>query len=163
VVSFPQVSPPKPCTQLSFICATSPAHLIFLVLMTWTVFCEEYRSLSSSSCSFLHSRYLVPLRPKYYLQHTILNHPQPMFLQWNPHAVWIPLHQDSSAVCICVTGNKYCSYIKVFFYNYHFCCRNEFHIADAWKGVNCLSITRDVIYSMHLLKCEVQPLLHSGS
>jgi len=55
VVPFAQVSPPKPCTQLSFICATCPAHLTFLVLMTWTVFGEEYRSLSSSLCSFLHS------------------------------------------------------------------------------------------------------------
>ena len=55
VVSFPQVSPPKPCTQLTFVCATCPVHLIFLVLMTWTVFGEEYRSLSSSFCSFLHS------------------------------------------------------------------------------------------------------------
>ena len=40
---------------LSPIHATCPAHLILLDLITWTVLGEEYRSLSSSSCSFLHS------------------------------------------------------------------------------------------------------------
>jgi hypothetical protein len=41
---------------------------------------KEYRSLSSSLCNFLHSCYLIPLRPKYFPQHPILKHPQPMFL-----------------------------------------------------------------------------------
>jgi hypothetical protein len=36
-------------------CATSPAHLILLDLITWTVVGELYRSLSSSWCHFLHS------------------------------------------------------------------------------------------------------------
>jgi hypothetical protein len=36
-------------------------------------FGEEYRSLNSSLCSFLHSPYyLIPLRPKCSPQHTIL-------------------------------------------------------------------------------------------
>ena len=34
---------------------TCPAHLILLDLITRTIFGEEYRSLSSSICSFLHS------------------------------------------------------------------------------------------------------------
>ena len=37
------------------ICATCPAHLILLNFITWTILGEEYRSLSSSLCSFLHS------------------------------------------------------------------------------------------------------------
>ena len=57
VVSFSQVSPTK--TQyrllLSSIRATSSAHLYLLVLITRMIFGEEYSSLSSSLCSFLHS------------------------------------------------------------------------------------------------------------
>jgi hypothetical protein len=35
--------------------ATWPAHLILLDHITWTILGEQYRSLSSSVCSFLHS------------------------------------------------------------------------------------------------------------
>ena len=56
VVSFPEVSPSKPCIHLSSpILAACPAHLILLDFITRTIFGEEYRSLSSSLCSFLHS------------------------------------------------------------------------------------------------------------
>ena len=51
--SFLQVSPPKSCIRLSPIRATCPAHLI-LDFITRTIL-GEYRSWSSSLCSFLHS------------------------------------------------------------------------------------------------------------
>ena len=42
------------------ILATCPAHL-FLYLITWIIFDEDYRPLSSSLCSFLHSSLTSPL------------------------------------------------------------------------------------------------------
>jgi len=60
--------------------ATCPAHLIILNFITCTILGEQYRSLSFPLCSFLHSRYLVPLRSKHSPQHPILKHPQPAFL-----------------------------------------------------------------------------------
>ena len=56
MVSFTQVSPPKPCIRLSSPTnATGPTHLILLYFITWTILGEKYKSLSSSLCSFLHS------------------------------------------------------------------------------------------------------------
>ena len=55
VVTFPKVSPPKPSTRLSSARATCPAHLILLEFITRTILGEEYRSLSSLLCNFLHS------------------------------------------------------------------------------------------------------------
>jgi len=43
-----------------------------------TKFGEQYRSLSSSLCSFLHLSF--PLSPKYSPQHPVLKHPQSTFL-----------------------------------------------------------------------------------
>ena len=40
-----------------------PSHSF---LITRTILGEEYRSLSSPLCSFLHSHYLIPLRPKFF-------------------------------------------------------------------------------------------------
>jgi hypothetical protein len=57
VVSFPQVSQPKPSIHLFSppIHATCPAHLILLDFITRKIFGEQYRSLSSSIRSFLYS------------------------------------------------------------------------------------------------------------
>ena len=52
---FLKVFSPKPCMYLSSIRATWPFYLIHLHLITRIIFGEEYRSLSSSLCSFLNS------------------------------------------------------------------------------------------------------------
>ena len=70
-VKFPNQNPvyasPLPTHAISHI------YPILLGLITRTILDEEYRSLSSSLCSFL----LTPVRPKYSPQHPILKHPQP--------------------------------------------------------------------------------------
>ena len=54
---FPSGFPTKALytTRLTPIRAMCPAYLIFLDLMTQTILGEQYRSLSSSVCCFLHS------------------------------------------------------------------------------------------------------------
>ena len=52
---FPRLNPVWTSPLLSPIRATCPAHLILPDVFTRTILGEEYRSLSSSLCSFLHS------------------------------------------------------------------------------------------------------------
>ena len=68
---FPSGFPTKTlCTPLpSSICATCPAHLILLDFINRTILGEEYRSLSSSLCNFLHS----PVTPSLLSPNNLLN------------------------------------------------------------------------------------------
>jgi hypothetical protein len=56
---FPSGFPTNTCirlySHLHALHATCPAHLILLHFNTQTIFGEQYRSLSSTLCSFLHS------------------------------------------------------------------------------------------------------------
>jgi len=65
VDSFPQVFPPNLFIFLiSHFLATWPIHLILLDFITREIFGEQYSSLSSLFCSFLHS----PVPPSLYVQ-----------------------------------------------------------------------------------------------
>ena len=56
MASFPQASPPKPCIHFFFLLFVlhDPVITISFYLITRTIFGKEYRSLSSSLCSFLY-------------------------------------------------------------------------------------------------------------
>jgi len=80
---------------LSPLRATCPAYLILLNFMTQTILGEEYRSLSSSLCSFsLFPCYLVHLMPKYTHQHPILKHTQPTFFHQCERPSFAPIQND---------------------------------------------------------------------
>ena len=74
--------------------ATCPTHLILLDMIIRTKFGEEYISVSSSLCSFIYSRYLIPLRSKYTPQHPILKHPQPMFIPQYKQPSFTPIQNN---------------------------------------------------------------------
>jgi hypothetical protein len=55
VVSFPQISQPKPSIHLSPPYMLHASPILFFLLITQTILDGVYRSLSSSLCGFLHS------------------------------------------------------------------------------------------------------------
>jgi len=95
--------PPKPCTHLY-----SPAHLLPALQSHSSLFehrkiyGKEYRSLSSSFCSFLHSPLPRPPWPKHCPQHTILTQHHPAFLpqrEW-PSSATIQNNRQNYIFCI---------------------------------------------------------------
>ena len=94
---FPSGFPTKTqhTSLLSAKCATWPAHLILLEFITRTIFGEQYRLVSSSLFSFLHSP--VALSP---LASNTLKHPQPA----------VPWQHSNVVMCDCVMGTvvRYC-------------------------------------------------------
>jgi len=80
---FPHQNPVY--TLLSPICTTCPAHSILLDLIIQIIFGEEYRLLSSSFCSFLHSPLASSLLGPDVLCSTLFTNTQNMFL---PQCDW---------------------------------------------------------------------------
>jgi hypothetical protein len=82
VVSFPKVSPPKPCICLSSTPDALDALLIsfswfyHLNNIGWRVHITKVLIMSFSPLPC----YLVPLRPKFSPQNPVLKYTQPMFL-----------------------------------------------------------------------------------
>ena len=64
--------------------ATCPAYLILLDLITRTILGEEYRSLSSSLCSFLHS----PFTSSFLGPNILLNTPSQAPSAYIPLSMW---------------------------------------------------------------------------
>jgi hypothetical protein len=82
VVSFPQVSPPKYCTQLfSPPCVTCHAHLILLDLITR----NECRSLSSSLFSLFHHSVTSSLLGPNILLKTLFSNTLSLLSPFNVH------------------------------------------------------------------------------
>ena len=88
---------------LSPIHATCPAHLI-LDFITRTISGEEYRSLSFSLCSFLHSPVTSSLfRPKYSPQRPILKHAQPTFLPQCERPSFTTIQEKQAKLYFCIS------------------------------------------------------------
>jgi len=66
------------------ICTTCPTHLILLDFITRTILDEQYRSLSSSLCSFLHYFVTSSLLGPSILLHTLFSNIQ----AYVPHSTW---------------------------------------------------------------------------
>jgi len=70
--------------------------------ITWIIFGEENKSVSSSLCSFLHSHYLITLKPKYSSQHPILKHLQTMFLPQCERQCFTSTQNNRQYMCISI-------------------------------------------------------------
>ena len=77
------------CTSPRPICVTCCAHIILIDFITRKIFGEEYRPLSYSLCSFIHS----PVT-KYSPQHPILKHPLPTLLSQCKRPCFTPVQNN---------------------------------------------------------------------
>ena len=74
--------------------ATWPACLVHFEFITFIIFDDWYRSLSSLLLVFSTPCYLVPLKPKYSPQFAILGHSQPMFLLQQGRPSFTPIQNN---------------------------------------------------------------------
>ena len=90
------------------ILATWPAHLILLDLIARKILGEEYRSLSSSLCNFLHSPVTLSLLdPNYSPQHPILKHTRSTFLPECEQPSFTPIQNNTLYLFVpCCSANK---------------------------------------------------------
>ena len=127
MVSFSHVSRQTPIYAfLSSVRATCPAHIIHLDCITRTLLGEEYRSVSSSLCSFFFPfpYYLVPLRPKYFPQHPTVKHHQPTSVPQCQRPRFTPIQnnrQNYNYLCLQLAATLY-SQILQFIIKSNFCC-----------------------------------------
>ena len=100
MVSFPPVSPPKPCIQLCF-----PPYLLHgpptPFVSMWSL--ENYFGAEFS----LFSCYLVPPRPKYSPQYPILRHTQPTFLHQGERPSFTPTQNNSKIIVLYILIFKF--------------------------------------------------------
>jgi hypothetical protein len=106
VVSYPQVFPPKPCIRLSSLpYALQAPTIIHLDFVTRTI-SGEYRSLSSSLCSFLHSlksqvtqhiKATLFIHQLYFLRRLHTKHPL-----WHTNVLCSALPGHCQAVNVCI-------------------------------------------------------------
>ena len=96
--SFPSGFPIKNLykPRLSPIHAICPTHLILLDLIVRTISGEEYRSLSSSLCSFLHSPFPSSLLDPNFLLNTLSSSTQRTFLPQCERPNFTLIHNKNS-------------------------------------------------------------------
>ena len=117
MVSFTQISPQKPCIHLPLVLsptrATCSAHPILIDFIGRTKYGDEYRSYSSSLCSLLHPRYLIPFGSKYFLWHPIFAYPHLMFFPQYQRPSFTPTQNRQNYRFVClnvyILGIENCS------------------------------------------------------
>ena len=103
---FPSGFPTKTLYMppLSPIRATWPPHLILLDFINRTILGEDYRSLISSLCSFLHSPVTSSLiGPNVLLNTHILKHPKPTFLPQCERSSFTPIQNTGKIIVMCLS------------------------------------------------------------